>query len=200
MPTVVSKLSGINFAELSADPEKAAALGWQLVREFFPVPPSMNESDMALRVRLDMLAIIAHEIGAPRFINAVTQAISLSRGRYDVTVLKIRECAGMTATIPPSAATRAWMFVMDVVAHHVRPAPEGGWQLEAWTGRVDGEIRTVSVPEIPEPVKRAVRAIGGWAALAETDPAFISQRMRDFKECYSEDSPCRDLVASERAK
>lgn len=158
------------------------------MRELFPV--SQEESDFALKLRLELLAKIVLKVGAENFIAAVKLAISQSRGRYDVTILRISECAGITRTAEPSPAMKAWAIVAYIVRNHVKQAPEGGWRLETHVvGRfLDGEWKhhEEPVPFVPLPIKNAVNALGGWAALAETEPVYWSQRMRDFTAVYDE--------------
>jgi hypothetical protein len=104
-----------------------------------------------------------------------------------VTIKKIRECAGLHYSPEPAPAYKAWEFVTEVTRRHVRRDPEGFYRLEPWYTSNGTDVATVTpVPEIPEPIKHAVQAIGGWAALAQCDPQYWAQRMKDFVNCYDE--------------
>jgi hypothetical protein len=172
---------------ISPSSEDAAKVAWQAAREIFP---SQNkESEFSLRLRIKLMAQICEEIGPDRFMEAVEKAISVSFGRYAVSPAKIRECAGLKWTPPPSAAATAWQFVTDFYLNHVRPDPKGtgNYVFEEKIVNFGGVARVFPVPEIPPAVSRAIRAIGGWAAIAEAWPEFIGQRYGQFKEFYHED-------------
>jgi|SRR5579863_4578642 len=171
----------------TTDPERVAAIAYSLIREVFPTAQN-NDSDVAVKLRLELLADIVREIGPEHFMAAIKQAVSISANRYECSIKRVRECAGLKTTPEPNPAMRAWLLVIDVVHRHVRPGPDGGYRLESSVIFQGGEYITIPVPTIPEPVSRAVRAIGGWGALVETEPAYIAQRMRDFCAVYSEGS------------
>lgn len=157
-----------------------------MAKEVFPM--NLPESELAVAVRLELLAGIAAQVGSVAFFEAVKKAIGTARGRYDVTPLRISEAAGLHHfTTHP--AVRAWSFVTSVLHRHVREAPAGGYRLEEYVYRNGEQIVTVPVPEIPDAVKRAVAAIGGWVALKQCEPIYFGQKMKDFRECYSEDRP-----------
>lgn len=162
-----------------------AGVAWQLVREFFSNAPP--ESDAALKMRIELLAEIVQAVGPDRFNEAVKGALRLARSRYDVTVSRIREQAGLHHVNQLTPAAKAWIFVTMVVARHVRRDPEGGYRLEPFV-YIDKQGNTVRefAPEIPEPVARAVRTMGGWGALAQTDAQYWGQRMREFRDLYEE--------------
>lgn len=145
------------------------------------------ETDLALKIRIELLAEVVSLVGTERFMEAVKQAIRISHSRYDCSVRKIRECAGLRWQQEPLPAMRAWEFVTQVVARHVRPAPAGGYHLEPWYHLAGEGVTIVEVPLIPDSIQRAVNSIGGWAALAQTDAAYWGQRLRDFRDVYSED-------------
>lgn len=176
----------------SYSPRELAGVAWTAVREIFP--STLAESDEALNLRLDLLAEIAVECAPGQFMQAVRKAISLSRSRFDVSVAKVRQCAGLPADLPQSPATRAWLFVVEVLDRHVRLAPEGGWQLEPFCRNIDGKYEMVPVPAIPGAILKAVRALGGWGALKETEPQYFGQRMRDFEGLYREEETSSALV------
>lgn len=172
---------------ISPSSEDAAKVAWQAAREMFP---SQNkESEFSLRLRIKLMAQICEEIGSERFMEAVETAISLSFGRYSVTPAKIRECAGLRWTPPPSAAASAWQFVIDTFLNHVRTDPHGNYILEEKVVNVDGRAKVTPVPQIPPAVDRALRAIGHWAAIAEAWPEFTGQRYKQFQEFFYEDQP-----------
>lgn len=184
---MTTEITNIKKSLSSANPEKIAAIGLTMIREMF-VTVANNDSDIAVKLRLELMANIVREIGPERFVEAVKQAISISASRYECSIKRIRECAGLKTTPEPNPAMRAWLLVIEVLHRHVRPGPDGGYRLEASVIFQGGEYVTIPVPTIPEPVSRAVRAIGGWGALVETEPAYIAQRMRDFCAVYSEGS------------
>jgi hypothetical protein len=183
MNTLVSANAALIHA--NAEPEKIAALGWQAVRELFPVREA--ESDLALKLRLEMLSDIVREAGAERFMAAIKLAVTQSRNRHDVSIFRIRECAGLRYVPEPAPAYKAWQFVTQVKDRHVRRDPEGFYRLEPWYTSNGTDVATVTeVPAIPEPIKRAVQALGGWAALATCPAEFWHQRMKDFISVYNE--------------
>ncbi len=161
-----------------------------MVREMFPV--NQIESDAAAKLRLELMGNIVRAVGPELFLIAVKTAISISKSRWDCSVARVRECAGLSNAPTPAPAMKAWVLVTEIVQRHVREAPEGGFRLEPYTYRVNGDVVTVPVPTIPEPVLTAVRCLGGWGALWSTEPAYWPQRMRDFCHLYDESSLKRD--------
>jgi len=157
-----------------------------MVKEMFPV--NQQESDAAAKLRVELLAEVVDAVGPEAFLAAVKKAISISKGRYDCTVSRIRDCAGLQHVPDPSPAMKAWATVTEIVQRHVREAPEGGIRLEPYVYRRGDEVLEVPVPAIPEPMARALRSLGGWKALMDTEPAYWSQRMRDFCGAYQEES------------
>ncbi len=172
---------------ISPSSENAAKVAWQAVREIFPVQGI--ESEFSLKLRLKLMAQICEEVGRDRFMEAVEKAISVSFGRYAVNPARIRECAGLRWTPPPSAAATAWDLVTRVFIDHCRTDSNGNYHLEEKVTLVDGKAKVTPVPEIPLAVKRAIQCLGGWAALAEAWPEFFTQKFNIFKELYSEDAP-----------
>lgn len=175
------KLNAIRSADLSCD-GKVAAVGLTLIREFFPIQQS--ESDLATRVRLELLAEIVAEVGEAKFIAAVKQTLKISRNRYECTVLRIRECCGLPWTPPLSPASAAWAFATKVFTEHARTNAEGQYVLEPRYTRSEGKVTITPPPHIPASVKRAIDAMGGWGALA--DRSVWGYRMRDFRDLYAE--------------
>lgn len=173
------------------------------MRETFP--SQQQESDDATKLRLELLAELAEEIGEQRFVRAVKDAIKVSHRRWDCSVARVREMAGLKWTPPPSNAALAWEFVTQTFLNHCRTDGDGNYRLEIKVVRGEDELaKIIGVPEIPPPVKRAIQGLGGWAALAEAWPEYWSQKLRDFKDLYHEDesSPYRDrgLAELERVK
>jgi hypothetical protein len=170
-------------------PEEIASVGLQCVREIFPARET--ESDLAVRLRIEMLTDIVVEVGAERFLAAVKKAITISNNRFDCTIKKIREAAGLRYAPDPSPAHKAWQLVVEVVQKHVRRGPEGSFRLEPYYA-IDGQYEDPAaasiypVPLIPEPTLRAVRCIGGWGALAVCPPEFWHQKLKDFVSVYDE--------------
>lgn len=165
-------------------PEQIASLGLTAIREIFPTRET--ESELAVRLRIEMLSDIVREVGPERFMAAVKKAITMSHNRFDCTIRRIRECAGVAVVAEPAPAYKAWQFVTEIVHRHVRRW-ENGWRLEPWYTSNGTDVATVTeVPPIPEPIKRAVQAIGGWGMLAACDPQYWPQRMKDFVNLYEE--------------
>ena len=179
-------MNAIKLSE-SSRPEEIASIGLQCVREIFPIKDH-TESDLAVRLRIEMLTDIVLEVGAERYLAAVKKAITISHNRYDVTIKKIRECAGLRFVPEPAPAYKAWQFVTEVRDRHVRRAPEGHWRLEPWYRVQEGSLTVVAVdpPPIPAPVQRAVQALGGWGALAMCPKEYWYQRLKDFVNVYDE--------------
>ena len=148
------------------------------------LPSQATESDLALRMRLKLMAKVIDEVGQERFHRAVEKAISISHSRYHVTVARIRECAGLQYVPPRPPAAVAWEFVVQVFLDHVRTDGNGNYHLEPKYQSVDGKVTVTDPPEVPPAILRAVRSMGGWAAIAEAWPEFISQKFRDFKDLY----------------
>ena len=174
-----------------------AALGLTAIREIFPAREP--ESDLAAALRLELLTDIVNLVGPERYLEAVKKAITMSSSRYDCTVRKIRFCAGLKESKPVDPAVSAWKLVTDIVRKHVRLGPEGQYRLEPYyaidgksddpTAEPEKSLPTFSiypVPEIPEAVQEAVRALGGWRALANTLPEFWHAKMKDFLTLYEE--------------
>lgn len=156
----------------------------QCIREIFPVRET--ESDLAVRLRIELLTDIVVEVGPERFLSAVKDAIKLSDSRYHCTIRRIRQCAGLREMKYVDPAYKAWQFVTDVVQKHIRRGPEGNYRFEPHV-RLEGD-KAISepIPVISDAIQKAVRAMGGWQALANTPPEFWAQRMKDFVAMYEE--------------
>lgn len=181
--------NGNNSSGFSTESMRLAAVGLTLVREMFPW--NITESDEAAKLRLELMAEIAEEVGERRFVQAVRDAIKVSHKRWDVSVARVREMAGLRWTPQPSPAAQAWQFVTQVFIEHCRPDGDGNYRLEEKIVNFSGTARVFSVPEIPSAIKRAIRSLGGWAALAESHPEYWTQKFNQFKELYSEDASPR---------
>jgi hypothetical protein len=161
--------------------EQIAAKGWQLVRELLPAP---IESDGALRMRLDFLKEILYEVGQERFVEAVKQAIRISQYRSQVTVARIRQCAGLSMSETISPAVHAWTLVTTIVTRHVGYDANGCAVLEPKVRLVDGKAQVEPVPEIPESVREAVKLMGGWGNLKDSYPNWWGSKFVQFKEVF----------------
>ena len=126
------------------------------------------------------------EVGEAQFIAAVKFALKISRNRYDCTVARIRECAGLPWTPPLSPAAAAWAFATKVFTEHARTNAEGQYVLEPRYVKRDDKTFVTPPPAIPAPVKRAIDALGGWGALA--DRSVWGYRYKDFRDLYAEDN------------
>jgi hypothetical protein len=146
-------------------------------------------SDEATQLRLELMAEVAEAVGEQRFIRAIRDAIKVSHRRWDCSVARIREMAGLKWTPPLSATAEAWQLVTRVFIDHCRVDADGNYRLEEKVVNVDGKAQVTPVPEIPLEVKRAIAGLGGWAALAESFPEYWQQKYSAFKELYCEDEP-----------
>jgi hypothetical protein len=180
--TVTKPNANRSIALSDVEANDIAVKGWQLVRELLP---GAMESDEALMAKVEFLKEIVCEAGRESFIAGVKQAIRVSGHRNEVTIKRIRECCGLDVSLPASAAVTAWQLVTDVVRNHVRRDGEGNVALVSAIRMTGGnQAQMVSVPEIPEAVSKAVRALGGWGNLAEAYPAWWGQKFVQWKECY----------------
>lgn len=167
-----------------------AAAAWQLVREMFP--QQNNESDASVRVRLELLGKVIAEVGEKKFIQAVKQAISISKFRYDVTVQRIRECAGLYYLPPLSPYAEAWRIATRIFLDHCRADSNGNYVLEPKYTRSGDKVVIIPVPPVPEAILRTIQALGGWESLA--DRSAWSYRYRDFRELYCETTGTSDPI------
>ena len=129
---------------------------------------------------------------------AVKAAIAVSKSRWDCSVSRIREMAGLRYEPPQSRMAAAWDMLTQVFLDHCRMDGNGSYRLEEKIVLRDGVAEVTPVPEVPPAVMRAVRALGGWNGLAEAWPKQWSYKLRDFKELYSEDQPVSLRVDSPR--
>ena len=195
-PSTGTSLSASRFPGSSN--EQIAATAYQMVREFFP--SQVQESDAATKLRIELLADVVREVGAERFTAAVKQALSVSRSRWDCSVSRIRECAGLKYTPAPSAAHDAWIWLTEFIRRHVRLSGEDGVRFEPYVYMVaTGTAAEIPIPTIPPPIERAVRGLGGWSSLLRSDPAYWTARMRDFCAVYVEQGSPR-MDSSELAR
>jgi len=161
-----------------------AAVGLAMVREFFPT--NQPESDAAARLRIELLAEVVDAVGYEHFLRAVRDAIAVSRSRWDCSVARIREMAGLRYEPPQSRVAAAWDFATQTFLNHARLDPEGRYRLEEKVVLRDGVAEVTPIPLVPQAVLRAVQALGGWSALADTSN--WSFRYKDFRELYRDDS------------
>lgn len=160
-----------------------------LINETFPVQQAMSEE--AMQLRLEMLAEIAEQVGEQQFVQAVRNAIKVSHRRWDCSIARIREMAGLRYTPEPSASAKAWELVTRVFIDNCRTDMNGNYRLEEKIVNFNGVARVFAVPEISPAIKRAIQGLGGWAALAESWPEYWSAKLRDFRELYYEDDSPR---------
>lgn len=166
-------------------PIDVAKVGYQLVRECFPLGPNQKEdSDLAVRTKIKLLAEVVEAVGPERFLRAVEQAIAVSPNRFQVSVARIREMAGLFYTPPRHPAVIAWETVIQVFLDHVRPNGDGNYQLENKVRIVDGIAVVTQPPAVPAASMKALRSIGGWAALAEAWPEWTAQTFKNFREFF----------------
>lgn len=170
-----------NAIRLSESYNKAAA-AVALIREMFPIQGHLQESDVAARLRVDLMAEILIVVGEEKFMEGVRRAISLSKSRYDCSIRKIRDCCGLSD--PLNAAAKAWTLVVFVFEHHCRIDHNGNYRLEDAIINRGGLIQRMPAPEIPPAAMAAVRALGGWAAL--DDRSLWGIKYRDFCSLYTD--------------
>ena len=168
---------------------KLATVASALIDETFPTQQKM--SDEAAKLRLELLAEVAEEVGEQRFVQAVRNAIKVSHKKWDCSIARIREMAGLRFVPEPSPAAKAWELVTQVFIDHCRSDADGNYHLEEKVTIVDGKAKVTPVPEISPAVKRAIQCLGGWAALAEAHPEYWGQRWNQFKEFYDGNSSPR---------
>ena len=186
--------SGPNSSVSSIENERVAAAGLVAIREMFPT--NQPESDAAARLRIELLAEIVALVGPDRYQRAVRDAIAVSRSRWDCSVARIREMAGLRYEPPQSRVAAAWNFATQTFLNHARLDPEGRYRLEEKVVLRDGVAEVTPIPLVPPAVWRAVQALGGWSALADTSN--WSYRFKDFKELYRDDlSPRIDRPGSD---
>ena len=177
--TSPKEIKSVEYSEAAL--EDCAAIGWQLARELLAGP---QESDEAVRARIEFLKEIIVEVGPRQFLAAVKQAIRISQYRNEVTIKRIRECAGLDVSPPKSSAAKTWELVTEIVTHHIERDENGNAVLsEHIVMRPEGVV-LVPVPNIPESLARAVRDMGGWGALADSYPQWWAQRFNMFREVY----------------
>jgi hypothetical protein len=164
---------------------KLATVGTALIDETFPSNQKM--SDEAAKLRLELLAELAEQVGEQRFVRAVRDTIKVSHRRWDCSVARVREMAGLKWTPPPSPAAQAWELVTKVFIDHCRTDGDGNYRLEEKTVNYGGTARVFPVPEISPAIKKAVQCLGGWAALAESWPEYWQAKFKDFREFYQEE-------------
>jgi len=181
---------------LSIENERVAAVGLAAIREMFPT--NQPESDAAARLRIELLAEIVALVGPDRYQRAVRDAIAVSRSRWDCSVARIREMAGLRYEPPQSRVAAAWDFTCQTFLNHARLDPEGRYRLEEKVVLRDGVAEVTPIPDVPLAVWRAVQAMGGWSALA--DPSNWSFRFKDFKELYCESNPRIDALEKRRRR
>ena len=161
--------AGLSTAAFS-DVAKTAAIGLTAIREM--LPSNQPESDAATKLRLELLGEIVAAVGPERFIRAVKDAIKVSRSRWDCSIARVRECAGMRYEPPQSRVAAAWDLVTSLFLNHCRMDAEGRYRLEEKVVLKDGVAEVTPVPDVPPTVLRAVQALGGWSGLAGAYPEY----------------------------
>lgn len=141
-------MNGNSSAAYSSDAMRLAAVGLSLIREIFPMQQA--DSDEAAKLRLELMAELAEQVGEQRFVKAVRDTIKVSHRRWDCSIARIREMAGLKYVPEPSAVALAWRFVTDFYLNHVRPDPRGtgNYVFEEKVVNVDGVAKVTPVPEI----------------------------------------------------
>jgi hypothetical protein len=156
----------------------------QLLRECIPGPLLSVE---AMQITQNMMVAIAEEIGTEKFHTTILKAIETCDRRP--TVAKIRQLAGLNSRLEPAqeAAAKAWGIVVTVLTRHIGRDGEGNVILRPFLSRAGDAFHEKPVPDIPEGVRKAVAALGGWGALAESFPQWNGQKWGQWKELYNPD-------------
>jgi hypothetical protein len=157
-------------------------------------------SEEAMQLRMELLSELAEQVGEQRFVKAIRDTIKVSHRRWDASVARIREMAGLRYTPEPSPAAQAWALVTQVFIDHCRTDENGNYRLEEKIVNVNGVARVFAVPELSPAIKRAIQGLGGWAGLAEAWPEYWSGKLRDFRELYHEDEPGPRMDSLQRVK
>lgn len=144
--------------------------------------PGTMRSDDAAKLYLKLMIKIASEVGQARFNAAVEKAIETLEHRRP-TIATMRRLCGL-ASIEPSEAALAWILVTTVVTKHLRYNGDGAVIIAPNVRMVNGARVEDPPPIIPSNVLRAVIALGGWQSMAESFPAYWSQRFQNFRELY----------------
>ena len=146
--------------------------------------PGQLPSKEADKLALDMLEGIAREIGTEAFHGVMVKAIETCERRP--TIATIRRLAGLNPRMDAQAENLAtsWGLVIRVVRKHVGRDSQGNAVLEPYVYFDGDSYREEPVPSIPEGIANAVKALGGWGALAETPPQWLVQRFETFKTLY----------------
>jgi hypothetical protein len=172
--------SAIN-SQASSNLRAWVAAEYQCLREMVPGPLPSKQADA---LTLDMLEVIAKDIGTTRFHEMILKAIETCERRP--TIATLRRIAGLNDRLDSNAdaLARSWELVTLIITRHIGRDGEGNAVLQSRVYR-DGEVwREDPIPEIPEGVLRAVRALGGWGALSDSYPQWFGQRFQQWKELY----------------
>ena len=124
-----------NSHELSTDAIKLAAVGISLIKETFP--SNQTESEQAAELRLELFAELVEQVGEQRFVRAVRDTIKVSHRRWDCSVARVREMAGLKWTPPATSVAIAWQLVTRVFLDHCRVDADGNYRLEEKVVNVD---------------------------------------------------------------
>lgn len=137
---------------------------------------------------LDMLEVIAKDIGTTRFHEMILKAIETCERRPTIAVL--RRLAGLNERLDSNAIAlaKSWELVTLIVTRHIGRDGEGNAVIQPRLYCDSGVWREHPIPEIPEGIWRAVRSLGGWGALADSYPAYWGVRWAQFKELYCGES------------
>ena len=156
----------------------------QMLRECIPGPLLSVE---AMQITQNMMVAIAEEIGTEKFHATILKAIETCDRRP--TMAKIRQLAGLNSRLEPAqeAAAKAWGIVVTVLTRHIGRDGEGNVILRPFLSRAGETFHEEPVPVIPEGVRKAVAALGGWGGLAESFPQWSGQRWGQWKEVYNPD-------------
>jgi hypothetical protein len=162
--------------------ESVAVSGWQLVREMLAGQP---ESDEVLRVRITFFKEIIRQVGPEKFIDAIKDAIRISKFRNEVTIARVRECAGLSLAPTKSPCVVAWELVTTIVVNHLNRNAAGLVVYEDKVVMCDGVPTVRPVPNIPVSVQKTVDMLGGWSSLWEAyATGYWGARFQQFREIY----------------
>lgn len=158
-----------------------------MLREMLPGPLPSKEADS---LALDMLEAMARQIGMEAFHAMILKAIETCERRP--TIATLRRIAGLNDRLDgqQTALAEAWSLVTTIVTRHTGQDGEGNCILQSHHSRgADDKYYEEPVPNIPDGVRKAVAALGGWEALVESHPVWWGQKFSQFKEVYRGESP-----------
>lgn len=152
-----------------------------MLREVFPDGRPLPDDAIA-SLMLDRMQALANEIGPQAFHAAVLKAIDTCTHRPSIGVL--RRLAGVSPRLDThaDAVVKAWDHVLKIARRHLGRDGEGNVVLRPFAERTPNGYVERPVPQLTAGVLAGLRVIGGWEALAETSPEFLSAKWAQFRD------------------